>query len=123
MQKYAPFAFFSSQPPSLASVEVPPRGVTLDVLHEFVSQAVGNPDFEVKEQLEGDNVLEPLAELALAAHREQGDEQGAFEQVLRGLEGRTVSAYVASKVGERSASARSTKGLICRMGCSARTTC
>ena len=74
------------------------------------------PDVQVQEPLKEEIGQEPLAELAFAAHREQRDEPGAIEQVLQGIDGRPASAYMASKVGDSSAIARSTMGLICRIG-------
>jgi hypothetical protein len=84
-----------------------------------VESTVGN--VEVQEPLEQQVVLQPFAELSLAADGIEGDEQASFEQVLGGIDLRPPGAYMVAKVGERAASARSTIGFIRRSGWSAGT--
>jgi hypothetical protein len=76
-------------------------------------------DVHVEEPLEEQVVLEALAELALAPHRVEGDQQAALEQALRRDAVPPAFAYMASNVGDSSARMGSTIVLIRRIGWSA----
>ncbi len=77
---------------------------------------------EAQEPLEEQVVLQPLAELALAANRVERHQQAALEQVLGRDRGPAIlGVHGASKVGARRSRARSTMGRTRRMGCSAGT--